>query len=66
MENIIRDLRERSGKSTKVKVENLKEVVVGTTVYVVLFLTFATGKFVIVMNAEEKENKRKRDHANMN
>ena len=55
MENIINDLKERSGKSLKVKVEDLREVVVGTAVYFVLFLTCAMGKFVIVMNAEKKD-----------
>ena len=55
MENIIKDLKERSGKSLKVKIENVQEVAVGTALYAVLFLSCAFGKLAIVMSKEKRD-----------
>ena len=55
MENIVRDLKERSGRSLKVKIENVREVEVGSMAYIVLFLSCALGKLTIVMSGDKKD-----------
>ena len=55
MENVIRDLKERSGKSTKVRVEAVREVAVGAAIHFVIFLSCAVGRFAIIMSSEDKD-----------
>ena len=54
MENIIRDLKERSGKSTKVKVETSKELQLNGAAFFIFFLSSPLGRFCLLLSAEEK------------